>query len=62
MPPSINSGRQEPILLQRFQSIAFPLIGIGSGGFDRGRAKTIMLDELNRLDYPLEMRVVVLRK
>ena len=45
---------------QGFKSIAFPLIGAGSGGFDRGRSMSIMLEELKRLDYPLEVRVVVL--
>ena len=42
------------------RSIAFPLIGAGSGGFDPERAKAIMLEELKWLDYSLEVRVVVL--
>jgi O-acetyl-ADP-ribose deacetylase (regulator of RNase III) len=42
-----------------FKSIAFPLIGAGSGGFNPGRVKQIMLEELKGLDYPLEVRVVV---
>jgi O-acetyl-ADP-ribose deacetylase len=29
---------------QHFDSIAFPLIGSGSGGFDEQKAKTIKLD------------------
>lgn len=45
-----------------FQSIAFPLIGAGSGGFNGERAKDIMLDELQKLESPLRVRVVVYRK
>jgi O-acetyl-ADP-ribose deacetylase len=45
-----------------FQSIAFPLIGAGSGGFNQDRAKAIMEDELGKMDYPMEVRVVVFRK
>jgi O-acetyl-ADP-ribose deacetylase (regulator of RNase III) len=44
-----------------FQSIAFPLIGSGSGGFDPGQAKTIMLDELSKIDAPLLMRIVIFK-
>jgi O-acetyl-ADP-ribose deacetylase (regulator of RNase III) len=44
---------------QGFQSIAFPLIGAGSGGFDQEKAKTLMLDELSKLDVPITARVVV---
>jgi O-acetyl-ADP-ribose deacetylase (regulator of RNase III) len=47
---------------QGFKSIAFPLIGAGSRGFDPGRSKTIMLDELDGLECGLEVRVVVFRK
>ena len=32
-----------------FQSIAFPLIGVGSGGFKQGKPKQMMLDELQKL-------------
>ena len=42
-----------------FQSIAFPLIGAGSGGFNQERARAIMEDELGKLDFPMEVRVVV---
>ena len=45
-----------------FQSIAFPLIGAGSGGFSQERARAIMEDELQKLEYPLEVRLVVYRK
>jgi O-acetyl-ADP-ribose deacetylase (regulator of RNase III) len=45
-----------------FKSIAFPLIGAGSGGFKPERAKAIMEDELGKLDYPMEVRLVVFQK
>jgi O-acetyl-ADP-ribose deacetylase len=45
-----------------FQSIAFPLIGAGSGGFNEERAMAIMENELGRMDLPMEVRVVVYRK
>lgn len=34
-----------------FRSIAFPLIGAGTGGFPRERALDIMKDEARQLDY-----------
>ena len=45
-----------------FQSIAFPLIGAGSGSFDQERAKEIMLDELQKLESRLQVIVVVFRR
>ena len=45
-----------------FQSIAFPLIGAGSGSFNQERAKEIMLDEMQILDSPLAVTVVEFRK
>lgn len=42
-----------------FQSIAFPLIGAGSGGFDSGKAKKIMLHELQILQSPPKVTVVL---
>ena len=45
-----------------FQSIAFPLIGAGSGGFNQERAKAIMEDELGKMEYSIEVRVVVYRR
>ena len=41
-----------------FQSIAFPLINAGSGGFNQEKAKEIMLDELQSLESPLTVTVV----
>jgi O-acetyl-ADP-ribose deacetylase (regulator of RNase III) len=45
-----------------FQSIAFPLIGAGSGGFNQERTKAIMEDELGKVELPMEVRVVVFKK
>ncbi len=45
-----------------FRSIAFPLIGAGSGGVNQERAKTIMEDELAKMESPMEVRLVVFRK
>ena len=45
-----------------FQSIAFPLIGAGSGGFNQERAKAIMEDELGKIDLPMEVKLVVFKK
>ena len=42
-----------------FQSIAFPLIGSGSGSFNQDQAKSLMLDELNKLDLPMTVKLVV---
>ena len=44
-----------------FGSIAFPLIGAGSGGFNQEQAKALMLDELNKLDVPMTVKVVVFK-
>jgi O-acetyl-ADP-ribose deacetylase len=44
-----------------FQSMAFPLIGAGSGGFNEDRAKALMLDELSKLDVPMAVKVVVFK-
>ena len=45
-----------------FRSIAFPVVGAGSGGFNQERAKAIMLDELNKLVHALAVRIVVFKK
>lgn len=42
-----------------FQSIAFPLIGAGSGGFNKELAQTIMENELHKINSPMEVRLVV---
>jgi O-acetyl-ADP-ribose deacetylase (regulator of RNase III) len=45
-----------------FRSIGFPLIGAGSGGFNPDRAKAVMLDEIEKVDAPLSVVVVVFKK
>lgn len=42
-----------------YKRIAFPIIGAGSGGFDRNRALEIMQDELKNHDYDLDVIIVV---
>lgn len=42
-----------------FSSIAFPLIGAGSGGFPTEKAQAILLDELENLESTLTARIVV---
>lgn len=44
-----------------FQSIAFPLIGAGSGSFNQERAKSLILAELHELESPLSVTVVVFK-
>ena len=44
-----------------FTSIAFPLIGAGSGGFNEDQAKALMLDEMSKLEVPLAIKVVVFK-
>ena len=42
-----------------FRSIAFPLIGAGSGGFNQEQAKTLMLDELSKLNVRMTVKIVI---
>lgn len=44
-----------------FQSIAFPLIGAGSGGFNEQRAKDVMIDEFSKSDAPIDVTLVLFR-
>jgi O-acetyl-ADP-ribose deacetylase (regulator of RNase III) len=45
-----------------FKSIAFPLIGAGSGSFNQDRAKAIMEDELGKMESGMEVTLVVFKK
>jgi O-acetyl-ADP-ribose deacetylase (regulator of RNase III) len=45
-----------------YGSIAFPLIGSGSGGGKPDRVLEIMQDELEKIDFPGEVRIVRFRK
>lgn len=44
-----------------FKSVAFPLIGAGTGGVKPAIVLEWMLDELRRLDLPLSVRIVRFR-
>jgi O-acetyl-ADP-ribose deacetylase (regulator of RNase III) len=62
---SIRDSVRNAVLLAHengLKSMAFPLIGAGSGGFDPEQAKAILLDELARLDVPMRVRVVLYKK
>jgi O-acetyl-ADP-ribose deacetylase len=43
---------------QGFASVAFPVIGSGSGSFSRSKALDIMLEELSRIESSAPVRVV----
>lgn len=45
-----------------FSSIAFPIIGAGSGGFNEQKALDIMLETLQNLDYEGDVRIVRFNK
>jgi len=45
-----------------FTSIAFPLIGTGSGGFDQQQARDIMLDELVKVRSNQSVTLVIFKK
>jgi O-acetyl-ADP-ribose deacetylase (regulator of RNase III) len=47
---------------QSFSSVAFPLIGAGSGGLDPSRVLAIMLDELQQLDTQAQVTIVQFRQ
>ena len=47
---------------ESFKSIAFPLIGAGSGSYNQEKVKTLMLDELGKLDVPIRVKIVVFKK
>lgn len=44
-----------------FESIALPLIGAGSGGFNQDQAKALMLDELSKIEVPMLVKIVVFK-
>jgi O-acetyl-ADP-ribose deacetylase len=61
---SIRDSVRNAILLAHergFRSIAFPLIGAGSGGMKAEVVRAIIEDELRTLDYPLEVRIAIYR-
>lgn len=42
----------------KLKSIAFPILGSGSGNFPVARAEQIMLEAFRNLDYPIEVTLV----
>jgi len=59
---SIRRSVQSAIALacrQGFNSLAFPIIGSGSGSFSQSKALELMLDELSKLNA--DIRVVVVK-
>jgi len=50
------------VIENKFESIAFPLIGSGSGGAKQERVRQWMLDELGRIEFDGEVRVVEYHK
>ncbi len=44
---------------ERYLSVAMPLIGSGTGSRDPSRVQALMTDELNRIEFDGEVRVVV---
>lgn len=47
---------------ESFNSVAFPVIGSGTGGFDKEKALNIMRDELSNLDSNAEVIIVRYKK
>jgi O-acetyl-ADP-ribose deacetylase len=45
-----------------YKSVAFPVIGAGSGGFDEDSALEIMIDELNTIDSDAQVVIVKFSK
>lgn len=54
---SVRSA-MEIVRREDFASVAFPIIGSGSGGVDEERALDLMADELERLETKAEVLVV----
>ncbi|MBN2569371.1 MAG: macro domain-containing protein [Deltaproteobacteria bacterium] len=46
----------------RYKSVAFPLIGAGSGGGKAAKVQEWMVDELSRIEFSGEVRVVRYKK
>ncbi|MCA9490495.1 MAG: macro domain-containing protein [Myxococcales bacterium] len=62
--PSIRDGVRNAMRLvaeHGFRSVAFPVLGAGSGGFPEEQALALMLDELSGVDGTAEVRVVRFR-
>ena len=60
-PPIRDSARNAVRLADEhhFRSLAFPLIGAGSGGFNQEKAQAILLSELEALESPIEATLTI---
>ena len=47
---------------RRYRSVAFPLVGAGTGGFPPARVIEIMQDEVRQIDFEGEIRFVKFRE
>ena len=47
---------------RRYESVAFPVIGAGSGRFNVERARELMLDEFNGIDTEARVVIVTFKK
>jgi len=47
---------------KNFPSVAFPVVGAGSGGMDEGRAFAFLKDELDQIETAAEVRIVRFRR
>jgi O-acetyl-ADP-ribose deacetylase (regulator of RNase III) len=54
---SVQSA-MEIVKERNFTSVAFPIIGAGSGGFKESKAKVIMLDELSKIESKAKVLIV----
>lgn len=54
---SVRSA-MEIVHARHFESVAFPLIGAGSGGLNEDSAQALILDELRRIESPSSVVVV----
>lgn len=58
---SVNSAMQI-VSDKGFRSVAFPVIGAGSGGFDEGKAMDIMLEAFQPISSDAQVMVVRFRR
>ena len=59
---SIRLSTKNAILLaseNNFRSIAFPLIGAGTGGFKKEKVLEIMKNEIEKLNFEMEVRLIL---
>lgn len=62
---SIRNSVKNAILLaagKSFNSIAFPIIGAGSGGFNQKKALSIMLEAIGQIENSLIVKIVEFKK